>query len=257
MAQVTINSFKNVDLEGQMLVTILIAAHKNAKKVVSLKLSRNPMLEIPLNFFQSCTSLLNLCLSYMTLKSIPKSVCHALPLWQLDFSSNRLSMFKEASLNWNTQLQMLCLQNNRIEGLLWYFPWLRGLTTLNINNNKFHALLPVLCMLKALTDLNVSFNMISCLLDKIGHLPCLAWLVVVGNQIASLPDKFRNLSMLRKMDMCWNCIMALGSVVTMLENLEQLLVDHNAVQAQSCTWAPRLPLHTDIVGHLTCEALKP
>ncbi|KAG6825197.1 hypothetical protein H0H87_010066, partial [Tephrocybe sp. NHM501043] len=127
-------------IEGWMLVAIPIAAHKNAKKVVSLKLSGNPMLEILLNFFQSCTSLLNLRLSYMTLKSIPKSVRHTLALRWLDFSSNHLSMFEEASLNWNAQLQMLCLQNNRIEGLLWYFPQLRGLTTLNISNNKFCAL---------------------------------------------------------------------------------------------------------------------
>ncbi|KAG6813810.1 hypothetical protein H0H87_008903 [Tephrocybe sp. NHM501043] len=255
--QVTINSFKNVDLEGQTLVSIPIAAHKNTKKVVSLKLSGNPMLKIPLNFFQSCTSLLNLCLSYMTLKSVPKSIYHALSLWQLNFSSNCLSTFEEASLNWNAQLQMLCLQNNWIDSLPWYFPWLRGLTTLNISNNKFRALLPVLCMLEALADLDISFNMISCLLDKIGHLPHLAWLIVVGNQIVSLPDKFRNLGTLRKMDVHWNCITALGSAVMMLGNLKQLLVDHNAVQAQSCTWAPGLPLCTDIIGCLACKALKP
>ncbi|KAG6813144.1 hypothetical protein H0H87_009374 [Tephrocybe sp. NHM501043] len=77
--QVTINSFKNVDLEGWTLVAIPIAVHKNAEKVVSLKLSGNPMLEIPLDFVQSCTSLLDLRLSNMSLKSVPKSVRHALP----------------------------------------------------------------------------------------------------------------------------------------------------------------------------------
>ncbi|KAG6843520.1 hypothetical protein H0H87_003588, partial [Tephrocybe sp. NHM501043] len=71
--QVTINSFENVDLEGRTLVAIPIAVHKNAEKVVSLKLSGNPMLEIPLDFVQSCTSLLDLRLSNMSLKSVPKS----------------------------------------------------------------------------------------------------------------------------------------------------------------------------------------
>ncbi|KAG6843189.1 hypothetical protein H0H87_007131 [Tephrocybe sp. NHM501043] len=136
------------------------------------------MLGIPLDFVQSCTLLLDLRLSNMSLKSFPKSPRHALPLWRLD-------------------------------------------------------------------------------LDKIRRLPRLAQLVVVGNQIASLPDEFRNLGALRKMDVRRNCITALGGAVTMLGNLEQLLVDHNSVQAQSRTWAPGPPLRADVVGRLARKALKP
>ncbi|KAG6865069.1 hypothetical protein C0991_005344 [Blastosporella zonata] len=170
-----------------------------------------------------------LLLSNMSLKSVPKSVRHALPLRRLDLSSNRIGSLEEASLDRNISLQALYLQNNRIEALPWYFPRLRTLTVLNISNNKFRDVPMVITQLESLSDLDLSFNMLSSLPEELGRLQKLQRLIVVGNQIATLPEEMRSLGQLRKLDVRRNGITGLKSVLG-LPGLEVLLADHNAVQ---------------------------
>ncbi|KAG6896883.1 hypothetical protein C0992_005508 [Termitomyces sp. T32_za158] len=218
--QVTINSFENVDLEGRALVAIPIAVHKKAEKVISLKLSGNPMLEIPLDFVQSCTSLCDLRLSNMSMKTVPRSVRHVATLRKLDLSSNRIGNLDQAFLD-NSCLEYLYLQNNRIENLPWYFPRLHSLTVLNISNNKFRTVPSIVCQMKSLADLDISFNMISELPEEIGKLVQLKLLTIVGNQISQFPDECAQLVHLRKLDCRRNAITNLY-VVSMLPQLQSL-----------------------------------
>ncbi|KAG6902500.1 hypothetical protein C0995_015692 [Termitomyces sp. Mi166 len=237
--QVTINSFENVDLEGCALVAIPIAVHKNAEKVVSLKLSGNPMLEIPLDFVQSCTSLRDLRLSNMSMKTVPKSVRHVATLRKLDLSSNRIGNLEDASLDRNSSLEYLYLQNNRLENLPWYFPRLHSLTVLNISNNKFRTVPYVVCQLESLADLDISFNMISELPEEFGKLTQLKSLTIVGNHISQFPDECSQLVHLRKLDCRRNAITNL-CVMSMLPQLQNLFADHNAVHGLYLSLGPCL-----------------
>ncbi|KAJ8592062.1 hypothetical protein M405DRAFT_880175, partial [Rhizopogon salebrosus TDB-379] len=56
-------TFAIIDLTGCSLPTIPVVLHQNASSIVYLNLSRNPMVEIPLDFIQSCVTLRDLRLS--------------------------------------------------------------------------------------------------------------------------------------------------------------------------------------------------
>ncbi|KAH0828086.1 hypothetical protein J3R83DRAFT_3743 [Lanmaoa asiatica] len=209
------DNFEYVDLTGCGLPTIPIIFHKNAASIVYLNLSRNPMVEIPLDFIQSCTTLRELRLSSMAMKKVPQSVRHSASLHRLDLSCNRIVDLDDAGLDRIPELSILKLQNNRMEQLPWYFPRLRMLKTLNISNNKFSHLPSVICEMPALLDLDISFNMITELPEDIGRLTALEQLIFVGNQISKLPEQ----------------LSATFPVAHTLPQLEKLLADHNVIHA--------------------------
>lgn len=224
------DNFECVDLTGCGLPTIPIIFHRNAGSIVYLNLSRNPMVEIPLDFIQSCTTLRELRLSNMAMKKVPQSVRHSASLHRLDLSCNRIVDLDDAGLDRILELSILKLQNNRMEQLPWYFPRLRMLKTLNISNNKFTHLPSVICEMPALRDLDISFNMITELPEDIGRLTALEQLVFVGNQVSKLPEQCSQLVSLRVLDCRRNSIGDLAIAYT-LPRLETLLADHNAIHA--------------------------
>lgn len=207
------------------------------------------MLEIPLDFIQSCTTLRELRLSNMAMKRVPQSVRHSVTLFRLDLSSNRIVDLNEAGLSQIPKLNNLNVQNNRMEQLPWYFPRLRMLRYLNISNNKFRVLPDVVCEMGSLVDLDISFNMISELPEKIGQLKLLDRLIIVGNQVSKFPEECSGLVSLRDLDCRRNHISDL-SVVCMLPKLETLRADHNAIQALDLSMGPSLKIldasHNDI-----------
>lgn len=225
-----LDNFECVDLTGCGLPTIPVIFHKNAALIVSLNLSRNPMVEIPLDFIQSCTILRELRLSNMAMKKVPQSVRHSASLNRLDLSCNRIVDLDDAALDRIPELTMLKLQNNRMEQLPWYFPRLRMLRTLNISNNKFSHLPSVILEMPALQDLDISFNMITELPEDIGRLTALELLVFVGNQVSKLPEQCSQLVNLRVFDCRRNSIGDLSIALT-LPRLQKLLADHNAIHA--------------------------
>lgn len=207
------------------------------------------MLEIPLDFIQSCTTLRELRLSNMAMKRVPQSVRHSVSLYRLDLSCNRIVELNEAGLDQITKLATLNVQNNRIEKLPWYFPRLRLLRHLNISNNKFRSLPDVVCEMDSLVDLDISFNMISELPEKIGELKLLDRLIIVGNRVSKFPDECSGLVSLRDLDCRRNNISDL-SVVCMLPKLEILRADHNVIHALDLSLGPSLKTldasHNDI-----------
>ncbi|KAJ8579275.1 hypothetical protein M405DRAFT_835957 [Rhizopogon salebrosus TDB-379] len=70
------------------------------------------MVEIPLDFIQSCVTLRDLRLSSMAMKKLPQSVLH-----RLDLSCNRIVDLGDAGLDRIPELSSLSIQNNRIEQL--------------------------------------------------------------------------------------------------------------------------------------------
>ncbi|KAJ6616665.1 hypothetical protein B0H10DRAFT_1948982 [Mycena sp. CBHHK59/15] len=233
------DNFEYIDLTGRSLRTIPVILHQHADSIVSLRLSRNPMIEIPLDFIQSCTTLRELRLSHMAMKKVPHSLRHSTTLTRLDLSCNRIVTLDEAYLDDIPGLTTLHVQNNRLEKLPWSFPRLRRLITLNISNNKFRTFPAGVSELGNLRDLDISFNSISELPEEIGRLKNLERLVIVGNQVSRLPDEFSSLGRLGELDCRRNSISDL-TVVCMLPKLETLSADHNALHDLALSLGPCL-----------------
>ncbi|KAJ7665868.1 hypothetical protein DFH06DRAFT_261547 [Mycena polygramma] len=233
------DNFEYIDLTGRSLRTIPVVLHQHADSIVSLRLSRNPMIEIPLDFIQSCTTLRELRLSHMAMKKVPHSLRHSTTLTRLDLSCNRIVTLDEAYLDDIPGLTTLHVQNNRLEKLPWSFPRLRRLITLNISNNKFRTFPAGVSELMTLRDLDISFNSISELPEEIGQLKNLERLVIVGNQVSRLPDEFSNLGRLGELDCRRNQISDL-TVACMLPKIETLSADHNALHDLALSMGPCL-----------------
>ena len=222
--------YRNVDLTNKSLRTVPVALYAHAEDIRSLTLSRNPMLDIPGDFVQLCTSLHELRLSNMCIKKVPQSVQNFTTLMGLDLSSNRIGEVNDIALYRLPDLQELRVQNNRMEKLPWYFPRLHMLRLLNISNNKFQDVPEEVCKMSGLEELDISFNMISQLPEDLQLLQRLKVLIIVGNRVARIPDGFRRLSNLKVLDCRRNNITELAGV-GQLPALEELLVGYNDVQA--------------------------
>ncbi|KAJ6594649.1 adenylate cyclase [Mycena capillaripes] len=233
------DNFEYIDLTGRSLRTIPVVLHQHADSIVSLRLSRNPMIEIPLDFIQSCTTLRELRLSHMAMKKVPHSLRHSTTLTRLDLSCNRIVTLDEAYLDDIPGLTTLHVQNNRLEKLPWSFPRLRRLITLNISNNKFRTFPAGVSELMTLRDLDISFNLISELPEEIGRLKNLERLVIVGNQVSRLPEEFSSLARLGELDCRRNQISDL-TVACMLPKIETLSADHNALHDLALSMGPCL-----------------
>ncbi|KAF5337656.1 hypothetical protein D9758_012998 [Tetrapyrgos nigripes] len=233
------DNFELVDLDNRGLRTIPIVLHQKADQIYALRLSGNPMLNIPLDFIQSCTSLGELHMCNMALKRVPHNVQYCAPLTRLDVSNNRIADLTESYLEKITGLQTLLIQNNRLDDLPWHFPRLRSLKKLNLSNNRFKDLPVVLCKLENLRDLDISFNMLTSLPRDIGRMVNLERLVMVGNDVTSLPNECAEMVNLQSLDCRWNLIKDLGGI-TLLPNLEVLNAEHNALQEFALFGGPKL-----------------
>ncbi|KAF7343711.1 Adenylate cyclase [Mycena sanguinolenta] len=233
------DNFGCIDLTGRSLRTIPVALYQHADSIVSLQLSRNPMIEIPLDFIQSCTTLRELRLSHMAMKRVPRSLRHSATLTSLDLSCNRIATLDEAYFDDIPGLTTLHLQNNRLEKLPWSFPRLRRLVALNISNNKFRMFPASVNRLLNLRDLDISFNMISELPEEIGELRNLERLIILGNQVSQLPDEFSRLGRLAELDCRRNQISDL-TVACMLPQIKTLSADHNPLHDLTLSMGPCL-----------------
>ncbi|KAJ7484797.1 adenylate cyclase [Mycena galericulata] len=230
--ELSFDDFEYINLAGRGLSTIPVSLHQHAESIVSLRLSRNPMIDIPLDFIQSCTALSKLYLSHMSLKKVPPSIRDGVALTLLDLSSNRLASLDDAYFEALPRLSTLHIQNNRLDRLPRTFPQLHRLTELNISNNKFTTFPAGVTELSNLSHLDISFNPLSELPREIGRLTNLEHLVIVGNQISALPPEFSNLVRLRELDCRRNHIVDL-SVACVLPELMTLTADHNSLHSHT------------------------
>ncbi|GJE90159.1 adenylate cyclase-like protein [Phanerochaete sordida] len=233
------DTFESIDLAARALKTVPVILYSHADAIISLNLSRNPMLEIPGDFIQLCTNLRVLRLQNMSMKKVPQSVRHCEKLHRLDLSCNRITDLRDAALDHIKGLRSLKLQNNGMAMLPWYFPRLENLTELNISNNKFKELPDVVCRLPSLVDLDISFNLLEKLPDEIGDLKHLQKLITVGNAVREFPEGARGLRSLRLLDCRRNMISDL-TAVCLLPNVQEIMADHNTVHALDLSFGPSL-----------------
>jgi adenylate cyclase len=241
---------------SRSLKAIPIFLYNHAQSIITLNLSRNPMVEIPLDFIQACTTLRELRLSNMAMKKVPHSVRYCQPLYRLDLTSNRIGDLSEAGLDRLPGLSHLKLQNNRMAKLPDYFQSMRSLTVLNISNNKFAHLPRVVCKITGLLDLDISFNAIRELPRELGRLINLQRLIIVGNVISSFPEECAALGQLAVLDCRRNAIADL-SLVSVLPNLTELRADYNAVHALELRLGPKLGMLEATRNDITQLTLSP
>lgn len=221
--------FSHIDLSGRNLITIPIALYSKASDIVSLNLSRNLSLDVPMDFIQSCLNLREIKFNNNEAWSLPKSVAAAQRLTVLDVSNNKLEQLEQLELNKLSLLVSLKLANNRLNSLPEYFGRYRQLRTLNVSSNFLAEFPGFICDLDCLVDIDMSFNAISTLPKAIGKLKSLERFVITNNKLqGSLPDEFAELVNLKEVDIRYNALTSIDLIAS-LPNVEQLSADHNVV----------------------------
>ncbi|KAM3583517.1 cysteinyl-tRNA synthetase [Umbelopsis sp. WA50703] len=222
-------NYQHVDLQACNLPAIPIFLYRHAARIESLDVSKNLLIELPIDFVQMCTSLRQLRLANNEYAAMPPSVRYIRSLEQLNISGNRLRDLQHAQLDQLENLTSLTAFNNNLDCLPQYFANFSHLTSLNISNNSFTTFPEVICSITTLVELDISFNKLTDFPPEIGSLVNLVRLLAIANQLTGqLPQNFRHLASLKELDIRQNLITDL-EVLTYLPSLEILFVDYNAV----------------------------
>ncbi|KAI9497654.1 phosphatase 2C-domain-containing protein [Zychaea mexicana] len=225
---------QHIDLQARNLPTIPIFLYKYAQRIVSLDLSKNLQMEIPVDFIQMCRHLKQLWLANNDYVAIPQSIRFVRGLEHLNISGNRLRDLNHARFEELAGLKTLRVYNNRLEKLPRSFASIKHLTMLFVSNNAFTTFPEVICDITSLTYLDISFNKIQSFPDEIGNLKHLVRLFAIANRFSgSLPDSFAKLENLQELDIRQNLITELD-VLSQLPKLEILFVGYNAVSIVGC-----------------------
>ncbi|RPA85420.1 PP2C-domain-containing protein [Ascobolus immersus RN42] len=224
-----LKKFNYVDLSAKNLLTIPIIFYRKATDIISLNLSRNLSLDIPLDFIQACISLRKIEFKGNEVYKLPASISHASRLTYLDVSNNRLEELDHASLDKHPLLVSLNVSNNRLTTLPNSFAAFKSLRTLNVAANILDTFPLCLCDLVTLKDIDISFNRIQTIPPQIGKLVQLERFMATNNRLSgSFPAAFGSLINLKELDVRYNEIKDLD-VLTELPKLELLLAGHNKV----------------------------
>lgn len=219
----------NIDLQARNIQTIPISLYKYASRIISLDLSKNVHMDIPVDFIQMCRHLKQLWLANNEYMAVPPSIRYVRGLEHLNVSGNRLRDLDHAHLEEITGLKTLRAFNNRLETLPTSFKTFKHLTMLFISNNAFQTFPQIICEITSLTYLDISFNRIQSFPEEIGNLKNLVWLFAIANRLTgSLPASFARLENLQELDIRQNHITSLD-VLSQLPKLEILFVGYNAI----------------------------
>ncbi|KAI8371608.1 uncharacterized protein BYT42DRAFT_595079 [Radiomyces spectabilis] len=231
--QPDVNNYQHTNFQARNLATIPIFLYKHAANIISLDLSENLLIELPIDFIQMCKRLKQLSLAGNEYTALPYSTKSMQGLQQLNISNNRLRELSHAHIEEMTHLLVLHAFNNRLTSLPDTFNSLQHLTALYISNNAMTQFPPVICQLSALEYLDISFNKITVLPDELGNLRKLIGFYAIANRLSgSLPSTFSQLENLHELDIRQNFITELD-VICLLPKLEMVYVDYNAVSIVS------------------------
>lgn len=221
--------FSHIDLSGRNLITIPIALYSKANDIVSLNLSRNLSLDVPMDFIQACLNLRELKFNNNEAWALPKSLTAAVRLSVLDISNNCLEQLDHIDLKKLTMLNSLKIANNLVRVLPDYFGSFKHLRVLNMSSNFLDTFPSFLCNLSSLVDLDLSFNAIDTIPTEIGNLQNLERFAITNNRLKGLlPEEIGLLRNLREADIRYNSLTSIDIIAT-LPNLILLSVDHNSV----------------------------
>lgn len=222
-------AYRRVDLQGKNLTTIPIFLYKYAARIVSLDLSRNLMMEIPVDFLQMCKNLKQFWLTNNEYNGLPLSIRFIPNLEHLNISGNHIRDLQLARLEDLGTLRTLRAYNNQLQTLPDSFAHFKHLTILFISNNSFTKFPLVVCQIASLAYLDISFNKITSFPDEISNLKQLVGLFATANRLSRrLPPSFSKLEKLQELDLRQNQITDLDDLC-LLPKLEIISVDYNAI----------------------------
>ena len=225
-----LEGFEYIDLAARGIENLPIFLYKHAHEIISLNVSRNSRLHLPIDFVQLCTSLRDLKMVEMGMKRIPQSVREITGLTRLDISINRIVELEHCQLDDNQELTTLYAHNNRLSSLPDYFVRFSSLKFLNISNNHFDTFPLVVCELVSLNDLDLSFNSLTSLPPEIGKMKGLERLILMCNNISTLPSTMSMLQSLRELDVRRNAIQDF-SPISGMPSLQTVRAQHNMSKA--------------------------
>ncbi|KAK9484358.1 phosphatase 2C-domain-containing protein [Lipomyces starkeyi] len=221
--------YAQVNLQRRSLQTIPASLYQHASEIISLNLSENLPVDVPLQFIQACVNLREVKFAGNFRPHLPTSIMQTAKLNYLDVSSNRLEDLDNAQLERHETLVSLKAQNNCLAALPGSFVHLRNLRQLDLAFNYFTKFPISVCNLVTLLELDMSFNGIRELPPEIGQLCALETFVITNNVLTgSLPETFQNLTSLKSLDIRYNDLTNVDVVMT-LPRLEVFLSSHNSV----------------------------
>ncbi|OQO11308.1 hypothetical protein B0A48_05564 [Cryoendolithus antarcticus] len=250
--------FNHIDLTGRNLITIPITLYKKATEIMTLNLSRNPTLDIPKDFVQSCSNLREIKYTSNEAWRIPPSLSLSTKLTMLDLSNNKLEQLEHADLGRLFGLFSLKLANNKLTSIPAYFSNFAALRSLNVSSNSLTEFPEPLRNLTNLVDLDISFNSIANLGD-VGGLTNLERLWATNNKLSGpLDESVGRLQNMKEIDCRFNAI-SNADIVSQLPKLESLMLGHNSISAFSASFAKLriLYLNHNPVTHFDLTAPAP
>ncbi|CAN6645393.1 adenylate cyclase [Trichomonascus vanleenenianus] len=231
--------FTHVNLQKMSLETIPIVFYQHCSDIEVLDVSKNPSVEIPLDFIQACVNLRRLRYVENQARQFPPNIKKAPRLTALDMSNNLLDELDHVFFDDLKKLTYLNLQGNRLVTVPANIAILSSLRRLNLSSNNLTHLPNEICDITTLNDLDVSFNHLQGLPSRIGQLSQLERLLLTNNDIAQrLPDSFRRLVSLKELDIRYNKLQNID-ILSELPKLEVLYCSKNLVYLFKDTF-PRL-----------------
>ncbi|KAI8062229.1 hypothetical protein BC940DRAFT_261979 [Gongronella butleri] len=220
---------QHVGLQSHNLSTVPIALYAFAANIITLDLSRNLLMELPVDFLHTCTQLTQLWLMENEYTQLPASLAHIPHLQHLNVSSNRLTDL-DTLPSLQPQLVSLRAFNNQIRTLPDDLATCcHNLSLLYLSNNALAEFPLAICSLSTLQYLDISFNRIAQLPPEIGQLENLVALYAIGNRLTgALPDEMVHLVQLQDLDLRQNLLTEID-VLCQLPKLQALAMDYNAI----------------------------
>lgn len=217
------------DYTAKNLSSVPVFLYKCAAEIKTLNLSKNPMIEIPVEFLQLCKSLQHLWLSDNGYNNLPASIRLIPNIEYLNISGNKIVDLTHSRLHEIISLTSLRAFNNRMTSLPDDFAKFKNLTALYISNNLLTVFPKVICSIRSLSNLDISFNRITSFPEEIGNLTNLTFLFAIANRLdGSLPQAFSKLINLKGLDIRQNQITDM-EVLHDLQKLERISVDYNSM----------------------------
>lgn len=244
------------DLSGQDLYMMPVILFRYASTLKHLDMSKNLMLNLPMDLVQSCISLVSIRMAECELYTLPPALSYADTLTKLDLSMNLLQGKSLVSLEALHNLIELNLQSNQVTEIP---PNLAvPLSTLQVLNLASNGLVQfpdvILSSWKNLIYINMAFNFIRYIPTEISGLVKLRGLNMVCNQLVSLPETF-SLPNLTLLDIRGNAIQDISMIS--MPKLTNLIIDHNSIGSFPTLSLPQIQEITASRNALSHIQLKP